>query len=253
MPEQPTLKEVAQPTQPEETPVPDIPKEERLEQLQERLVEYDSAMEETRTQLETLRKSLRKMDVDDSAEVSKILDGLPSETPSGVIEKIYKLSRPKRSQLQGNISKMQISLEVLGKKRTLAMRGIKEIEKQIDEERYDDETREICDQYTKALRIYVEAEEVFDTLKEMISKAGDPLFFKRCVRLGYPVSYEVSFDSHLRASDLSGINITEWAERVAGLGNSYGPPLLQKRMDRQQDVALRRAEFMPEHAMFGKQ
>ena len=255
--ESPTLEEVKKPAV-KNTPAisedttPEISPRERLEELEVRLTEYDSAMIETRTQLEDLRKSLRKMDADDSEEVSKLLDGLPSNSPKGVIDKIYKLSRPKRTQLQESITKMEISLQILGKKITLTRRVIKQVEGQIDDERFDDETKEACELLTKWLKDYVKSEEAFDRLTDMVPRTGDPAYFKRCVKLGYPKAYEVICDSHLRLSNLSSMNMTELAERVAGLEGAYGPPLLQKRMDRQPDIPLRRESFIEQHRMFGK-
>jgi len=241
-----------QPTQAEGPPMAAIPPRERLEQLQARLAEFSEAMGETRTKLESLQKSLRKMDTEDSEEVEKILDGLPAATPKGVIDKIFKLSKPKRTQLSDNIGKLKISLEVLGRKKTQARREIKDVEKQIDDERYDDETRSVCDLLTEWLEVYVHAEAIFDKLTAVVPKTGDPAYFKRCTKLGYPQAYEVICDSHLRLSNINSMSMTELAERIAGLEGSYGPPLLQKRLDRQQDVPLRRDEFMPKHAMFGK-
>lgn len=248
--ESPVL-EVVENTQAED-PSPEIPPKEHLEQLQHRLAEYDATMKETSTQLEDLRKSLRQMDADDSEEVAKLLDGLPDSTPKGVIDKIFKLSRPKRTQLQESITKMEISLQILGKKKTLTMRAIKEAERQVDDTRYDDETRQVCDLLTKWLEKYVKAEEAFDRLTDMVPRTGDPAYFKRCTKLGYPKSYEVICDSHLRLSNISSMNMTELAERVASLEGAYGPPLLQKRMDRQADIPLRRESFVESHRMFGK-
>jgi chromosome segregation ATPase len=232
--------------------IPDIPPRERLEELEPRLVEYDGAIKETSSELERLRKSLRRMDADDSEEVEKLLDNLPESSPKGVIDKIYKMSRPQRTRLQESIGKMEISLQLLGKKVTLTRREIKQTERQMDDERFDDETREVCDLLTQWLNDFVKAEESFDKLTDMVPRTGDPRFFKRCTKLGYPKAFEVICDSHLSLSNINSMSMTELAERVAGLENAYGTPLLQKRMDRQQDIPLRRESFIEQHRMYGK-
>jgi hypothetical protein len=224
----------------------------KVSEIEAAIAKCDDGRKVFEEQLVTLKKSFLAVKQSQGAEIDVLLEGIVDSSSKKLLDEVLQLSTPKVAQLTENISKVAIAIENVNRKRHKLHLEKKELQKQMDDERYNHETREICDLLSKWLEDYQRAEGTYDALVNMIPGVGDPRFFQRCVKLGYPVAYEVILNSHLQVSNLRSSNMVELAERIGNLGNSYGPALLQKRLDRQQNVQLRRENFMPDHAMFGK-
>jgi hypothetical protein len=214
--------------------------EEQHESLAQEIATIDEAVRNTKTELDRLKRNKAENKQHLSRQAKSLWEGLDKTSPKAVLDKLYKISNPENTQLSESIGKLEISLELLGQERSEKILEMRKIQKQIDENRYDSQAKAVFHALGDFIKLAQKAESSLEMVKGMIHDCEDPHYFKRAKILGHPAAYEVICDSHLKRETLDRMGMMEVLERIANLGETYGPALLQKSPSRQEHIPLTR-------------
>jgi hypothetical protein len=218
---------------------------ESMENLNTQQASLDAEIAEIREEHQRLNKSLRDMALDRKKDILQIRKDNPGISAKGLTDKILQHRKAKTTQLVENTMALKDALEVLSGQRTEVTLEIRRASAEIKDLEVDEQVRVVGDSFGIWLESFKTAEELFDDLKGSVLAVDGSRFEQRFPALGFPKSYSVVFDSFIKQSNLNSLNMTQLALMLADLGNSYGPPLLEKKMNRQDDVPIARAEFLP--------
>jgi hypothetical protein len=218
---------------------------ESMENLNSQAASLDAELTSIREEHQRLNKSLRDMAQDRKKDILQIRKDNPGISAKGLTDKILQHRKAKTTQLVENTMALKDAMEVLGQQRTEVTLEIRRASAEIKDLETDEQVRAVGDSFGIWLESFKKAEQLFDDLKGSVLAVDGPRFEQRFPALGFPKSYSVVFDSFIKQSNLNSLNMNQLSLMLADLGNSYGPPLLEKKMSRQDDVPMARKEFLP--------
>jgi hypothetical protein len=204
----------------------------REEQIKAFQSEYDRRMknvEEFKRQLYKLKLSLLVMDKEKSKQVNTVLDSLPDASAKGIADKILQIPMEKRTQLNENITKMELAIENETRRAGEYAAKKKAIETAIFNERLDEHVRATVAKFEQWIGLYKGCLGFFnDELAPIIQEGYNlaPDFYKRIEALGLNRSIQVSIESHFRQGER--VYMADCLEKIMELSDSYGPALLEK-------------------------
>jgi hypothetical protein len=219
--------------------------------LNDQEASLEAEIAEIKGEHQRLNKSLRDMALDRKKDILQIRKDNPGISAKGLTDKILQHRKAKTTQLVENTMALKDALEVLGQQKTEVTLEIRRTSAEIKDLETNSQVQDVGVSFGIWLDSFKRAEELFDDLKECVRLVNTPRFEQRFPALGFPKSYSVVFDSFIKQSNLNSLNMTQLALMLADLGNSYGPPLLEKKMNRQADVPMQRKEFLPSSS-FGR-
>jgi hypothetical protein len=202
-------------------------------------------------QLETLKKSFLEVKTSQGKEIDTLLEGVATSSSKKLLDEVLQLSTPRVAQLTENISKVGIAAQNIQRKRHKLHLEKKEIEKQITDINSDREAKATFEGIGAFLEAYRAAEGAFNALKDLAFQCSDMRYASRAKNLGFSPAFEVIADSHLKPANLPRLSMREFVDMVADLGSSYGPVLIEKDFDRQNDVPLAREKFIADYGAYG--
>lgn len=213
--------------------------EREIERLTAEEAKHRANGQEFRAQFSALEVSLQKFDAASGAEIEDVLNQLPDASPKALVDKVLQLGgSPKRDQLMANIAKLKIASQNSLRKAGECRVKIKGLEKQIDQTRFSSQAYVVFEKLGEFLDLCKQTEAALDGVKDGIFNCEDPQYFTRAAALGFETSFEVICGSFLKREYLNNLGVQEILERVANLGDAYGPALLRKDNIRLQDVPL---------------
>ena len=241
----PVPKESSKPITPEQAEKRQNTLVEAMANLNDQEASLEAEIASIRDEHQRLNKSLRDAGQDRKKDILKIRKDNPGISAKGLTDAILKHRKAKTTQLVENVMSLKDAMEVLGQQKTEVTLEIRRASAEIKDLETDEQVRTVGDSFGTWLESFKTAERLFDDLKESVRLVDSPRFEQRFVALGFPKSYPAVFDSFINQSNLNSLNMNQLALMLADLGNAYGPPLLGKKMSRQDDVPMQREEFLP--------
>ena len=141
-------------------------KEQRLEEIERESIKLDEAITNTRAELQDLKKAFEDLNQGLEKKVDDLWSELPQSTSKGILDKLFKVSTPKRGQLQENIGKLEVSLNLLGKKKADLLLEKRRIEKEMKEDELNEQTNQVCETLKHCIQEYINFEKSFLQFKQ---------------------------------------------------------------------------------------
>jgi hypothetical protein len=223
----------------------------RITEIELEITKCDDGKKVFEEQLETLKKSFLQVKTSQGAEIDVLLENIADESSKKLLDQVLQLSTPKVAQLTENISKVGIAIENVKRKRHKLHLEKKELEKRISDINADREAKATFEGVGAFIDAYKAAETAFNDLKDLAMQCADMRYASRAQRLGFSNAFEVIADSHLKPANLPRLSMREFVDMVADLGSSYGPVLIEKDYNRQNDVPLAREKYIADYGAFG--
>ncbi|MBC8177219.1 MAG: hypothetical protein ISR61_03535 [Desulfobacteraceae bacterium] len=224
---------------------------ESMEELNTQEAALEAEIASIREEHQRLNKSLRDMALDRKKDILEIRKDNPGISAKGLTDKILQHRKAKTTQLIENVMSLKDAMEVLSQQKTEVTLEIRRAAAEIKDLEVNEQVRVVGDAFGVWLESFKKAEQLFDDLKESVRVVDAPRFEQRFPALGFPKSYPPVFDSFINQSNLNSLNMNQLSLMLADLGNAYGEVLLEKKMNRQDDVPLQREEFLPKSS-FGR-
>ena len=162
------------------------PKQKRMEEVDKEVEKLDEAIANTRAELKDLKAGWAELNKDLEQKVDDLWTELPASTPKGILDKLYKTATPKRGQLQENISKLEVSLNLLGNKKGKLLLEKRTIEKAMREDKLNEQTTQACitlkhciDEYLKFENLFFQFKEQAGNLREIDNGCSNRVDMKR--------------------------------------------------------------------------
>ena len=219
-----------------------VSEEEQVKELVEEIETYDRRIESFQKDVPQLESDLQDEDRLIAEKVSEELDKFPDSTPKGLLDKIYKLSLPKRGQLKESLNKLEIAIGHTQIKRRKVVAKKAALEEKIKEERDIEESKQLFSVMQEAICKYQACKAFFDDFKNQVAMASDNWALRiqnywQEEGMSKDLMTVLLFlgDSHLKRGSLGGLSLTHFIEQAAGVASSYDPnPLdLMKDVTRQ--------------------
>ena len=207
---------------------PEAKGQQRLEEIEQESQKFDEAINDTREQLKDLKASYEDLNQDLSSKVDDLWDELPTSTSKGILDKLFKVSSPKRGQLQENINKLEVSLTLLGNKKSKLLLEKKEVEKALRDDGLNKLTSKLCIGLQDTIGAYLDFEKSFLDFKLQAAEIGqfDELYYNRVDNKRYPSFYNQVFGLILmKPGGLPGLTPAHFIETIGNIGEGDENPL----------------------------
>jgi hypothetical protein len=209
----------------------ELTRQERIEAYQ---AEHDRRMgnvEEFNAQLTKLKLTVLVMDKEKKQEVEATLDTFPDMSAKGMVDKILQLPMQKRTQLNENITKLELAIENETRRAREALGKKKAIEAQIYDENADEQAKEVYRKYFEWLDGYKHVRDLYwNELVPTIQKAWeiDRKFPERGRKFGVNANAIISVMSHFRQGEFVSMEAT--VDKILYMADieKVGKPLLEK-------------------------
>ena len=209
----------------------ELTRQERIEAYQ---AEHDRRMgnvEEFNAQLTKLKLTALVMDKEKKQEVEATLDTFPDMSAKGMVDKILQLPMQKRTQLNENITKLELAIENEKRRAMEALGKKKAIEAQIYNENAYEQAKEVYRKYFEWLDGYKHVRDLYwNELVPTIQKAWeiDRKFPERGRKFGVNANAIISVMSHFRQGEFVSMEAT--VDKILYMADieKVGKPLLEK-------------------------
>lgn len=204
----------------------------REEQIEQHQAEHDRRMENVRefnVQLTKLKLSKLVMQKEKAQEVEATLDTFPETSAKGMLDKILQIPMQKETQLNENITKLELAIENETRRARESLGKKKAIENQIKDEKIDAHTKTVDKNFNTFLDAYKYCRDIFyNKLAPSIQEGYDlePDYYRRFEKLGLNKSIMISIQHHFRHGEK--VYLIDVLDKIMNLSDAYGPALLEK-------------------------